>query len=233
MCRRWLKFFKRWKLTQRSGQCAESYRLWNTWLLMGCPHQNPPLKARRAMWEKAKQKKVARSRGGGWGLQGNSACRTQWTDAHTNLQELWDHTQDLTEAHIRWGPSTEEAKETQGPTPSSYLQLIPIGRGKSVFSNAVWLARATMTQGRPRVQEELVNTERAPCVLILWAFNFTLAFLGLFVVLLCLFFWEGVRTWDWVGRKVRRTWKEFGERKNMIKMYFKKKFLNKKFFKEL
>lgn len=198
---------------------------------MGCPHQNPPLKARRSMWEKAKQKKVARSRGGGWGLQGNSACRTQWTNAHTNLQELWDHIQDLTEAHIRWGTGTEEAKETQGITPSSYLQLIPTGRGKSVFSNAVWLAIATITQGRPRVQEELVNTERAPCVLILWAFNFTLALLGLFVVLLCLFFekeWEH----EIVGRKVRRTRKEFGERKNMIKMYFRKKFLNKKFFKE-
>lgn len=33
-------------------------------------------------------------------------------------------------------------------------------------------------------------------------------------------FWEGVRTWVWVSRKVRRTWKEFGERKNMIKNVF-------------
>lgn len=55
------------------------------------------------------------------------------TQTHRN----WYHTQDLAEAHIRRGPSTEKAKETQGPTPRNYLQLIPTGRGKSVFSNAV------------------------------------------------------------------------------------------------
>lgn len=31
---------------------------------MGCLHQNPPLKAQRSMWEKAKQKKGTRTRGG-------------------------------------------------------------------------------------------------------------------------------------------------------------------------
>lgn len=112
--------------------------------------------------------------------------------------------------------SRKSRKWTQSPTPiqQAINNQVLLGKGNSVFYNGVSLGISTTLQGRPGVQQELVNTKWTVCFL-LWdfvSFCFVLVFFvllgfSLFILIFITFMLLRERMWSW---KVGRTWKELG-----------------------